>query len=307
MLALQDRDHICRATVPALAKICNITNELCEEYLTDFQQPDKYSRSQEHEGRRVERVEGGYLILNGAHYQRLLSKEDRREYIRKKVSEHRQKRRDDVNTGNQDVNTGKQAVNKSNQSKHTKTKTKTKTCSVRDLPTVETHVELPKPATSMNVDLVFTHWKETLKHPDARLTAKRQQRILQRLKEGYSVDDLRAAIDGCAKSAFHMGDNANGKVYDDIELICRSGEKVEQFKEQTAPLAIPKPQSRVGAQAKPVAVETDRVESAEMISTWNDLADAMGEPLEKLVRKSVALGQLSKDDARMILGESNAQ
>ena len=74
MLALQDKDHICRATVPALAKICNITNELCEEYLTDFQQPDKYSRSQEHEGRRIEQIEGGYRILNGEYYQQLLAR-----------------------------------------------------------------------------------------------------------------------------------------------------------------------------------------------------------------------------------------
>lgn len=93
MLALKDRDNICRATVPALAKMSDISIELAESYLEKFQQPDKYSRSTEHEGRRISPAEGGWLILNGEKYRNKLSKEDRREQVRKAVARHRAKKK----------------------------------------------------------------------------------------------------------------------------------------------------------------------------------------------------------------------
>lgn len=91
MLALKDADHVCRATVPSLAKLADISVEQCEDYLERFQQPDKYSRSQEHEGRRIEKVEDGWYILNGEKYRQKMSKEDRKEQVRKAVARHRAK------------------------------------------------------------------------------------------------------------------------------------------------------------------------------------------------------------------------
>lgn len=92
MLALKDRYNVCRATVPALAKFVGITAEETEAYLAKFQEPDKWSRSQEHEGRRIEPCEGGWLILNGEKYQDKLNAEDRREQVRAAVARHRAKR-----------------------------------------------------------------------------------------------------------------------------------------------------------------------------------------------------------------------
>ena len=89
MLALKDETNICRATVPALAKLCDITIEDCQKYLNDFQSPDEFSRSQEYEGKRIEQVEGGWLILNGQKYRDMLRGQERRDYIRQKVAEHR--------------------------------------------------------------------------------------------------------------------------------------------------------------------------------------------------------------------------
>lgn len=89
MLALKDETQVCRATVPALAKLCNISNQECEKFLEKFQAPDKYSRSQDFEGRRIEQVDGGWLILNGQKYRDMLRGQERRDYIRQKVAEHR--------------------------------------------------------------------------------------------------------------------------------------------------------------------------------------------------------------------------
>lgn len=93
MLALKDREQIVRATVPALAKLANISNEECEGYLDRFQKPDKYSRSTEHEGRRIAPAEGGWLIINGEKYRDKLNSEDRKEQVRQAVARHRAKRK----------------------------------------------------------------------------------------------------------------------------------------------------------------------------------------------------------------------
>jgi hypothetical protein len=97
ILALKDEFNICRATVPALAKLCNITNDECEKYLQLFQSPDKYSRSQDNDGRRIEQIDGGWLVLNGEKYRNMLRGQERRDYIRQKVAEHRERVNSSVN------------------------------------------------------------------------------------------------------------------------------------------------------------------------------------------------------------------
>lgn len=94
ILALKDRDHVCRATVPALANLSGITIEECEQWLEKFEAPDKYSRSQENEGRRIEPVDGGWRVMNGEKYQERMSSEDRKEQVRLAVARHRQKAKD---------------------------------------------------------------------------------------------------------------------------------------------------------------------------------------------------------------------
>lgn len=79
---------------------------------------------------------------------------------------------------------------------------------------------------------VFDFWKQTFgKTGTVKLTAKRKKNIHARLKEGYSLEDIKAAIVGCSNSEFHMGKNQDCKIYDDIELICRNGEKLESFRD----------------------------------------------------------------------------
>lgn len=78
---------------------------------------------------------------------------------------------------------------------------------------------------------VFNYWKEVMGKPRAKLNAKRKKAIQDRIKEGYEWEDFKAAIDGCKNSSFHMGQNGRSKPYNDIELICRDGVKLEQFTE----------------------------------------------------------------------------
>ena len=91
MLALADRFGFVSASVPGLASLARISKDKCEEALTTLSSPDSYSRSTAHEGRRIEKVEGGWNLLNYETYRRKLSAEERREYNAMKQREHREK------------------------------------------------------------------------------------------------------------------------------------------------------------------------------------------------------------------------
>ena len=77
---------------------------------------------------------------------------------------------------------------------------------------------------------VFDYWCEVMgKSGNAKLTTKRKNAVIKRLAEGYTVEHIKQAIDGCKRSPFHMGQNENKTVYDDLELICRDGGNLEKF------------------------------------------------------------------------------
>jgi len=89
MLAMADRNGEVQASMPGLAKRAGITLAQCESGLNFLLSPDRYSRTPDHEGRRVAPVDGGWQLLNHGKYRALLSAEERREYNRRKQAEYR--------------------------------------------------------------------------------------------------------------------------------------------------------------------------------------------------------------------------
>ena len=90
MLAMADRYGIVEGSVPGLADFARVSVEDCRAALVKLAAPDPDSRSQNHEGRRIIAVEGGWQILNHDTYRRKLSADERREYQRQKQREYRQ-------------------------------------------------------------------------------------------------------------------------------------------------------------------------------------------------------------------------
>ena len=84
---------------------------------------------------------------------------------------------------------------------------------------------------SDDVSVVFDAWvAATGRNPTrTKLTAQRRSRVRARLSEGYSVGDLVAAVQGVARSPFHMGDNDRRQRFDDLTLVLRDGGQVEKF------------------------------------------------------------------------------
>ena len=58
---------------------------------------------------------------------------------------------------------------------------------------------------------------------------KRRRAVESRLKDGYPLSTILAAIDGCKVSPFNQGENDRHQKYDDLELICRDAKHVEDF------------------------------------------------------------------------------
>jgi hypothetical protein len=103
---------------------------------------------------------------------------------------------------------------------------------------------------------VFDHWRLVMNHPGAKFTSERRRKVLGRLKDGYSVDDLRMAIKGCKLSPHHSGKNPTSTIYDDLELICRDGKRVEMFMREARQRE--KPESRLSSAGQQTAQALQR-------------------------------------------------
>lgn len=93
MLAMADREGRVDAAVPGLADRAKVSLPECIAALKLLSEPDQWSRSSENEGRRIQAVDGGWIILNHGKYRAKLSLEERRAYLAKKQAEYRAKKK----------------------------------------------------------------------------------------------------------------------------------------------------------------------------------------------------------------------
>lgn len=94
---------------------------------------------------------------------------------------------------------------------------------------------------TIEVAEVFDYWRDRCNHPNAKLTPDRSRKVRARLREGYTVQQLRQAIDGAAVGAFV---NEAGQRFDALDLICRNGSKVEDFIGRATARPAPRPGRR---------------------------------------------------------------
>jgi hypothetical protein len=90
MMAMADRDGVVEASVPGLVDRARVTRRYVEKALGMFMAPDPDSRTELYEGRRIEKVTGGWRLLNYEYYRALQDAEDRRD----KAAARQQRRRD---------------------------------------------------------------------------------------------------------------------------------------------------------------------------------------------------------------------
>lgn len=78
MLAKSDKDGYVWASVSGLAHAARVTDEECRVALGKFMEPDPDSRSDDYDGRRVEKVDRGWLLLNKSRFRDMRDEDERR-------------------------------------------------------------------------------------------------------------------------------------------------------------------------------------------------------------------------------------
>jgi len=89
LLAMAGKNGVAEGSVPGLADFARVSVEGTRRALVKLSSPDPDSRTHENDGRRIEAVDGGWLLLNHAKYRAKLSEEERREYQRLWQAKHR--------------------------------------------------------------------------------------------------------------------------------------------------------------------------------------------------------------------------
>lgn len=93
MLAMADEYGIVYASVTGLARRAAVSDSACRKALKALASPDGESRTETHEGRRIEALEGGWRLLNYQKYRELRTRKQMADAIRQ--SRHRHKQRDE--------------------------------------------------------------------------------------------------------------------------------------------------------------------------------------------------------------------
>jgi len=91
MLAMADQNGKVDASIPGLANYARVSIAATEKALALFLAPDRYSRTEEEEGRRIEKVDGGWRLLNYFKYRESRDPEKRRKQNREAQARYRSK------------------------------------------------------------------------------------------------------------------------------------------------------------------------------------------------------------------------
>ena len=89
MLAIKDLDHVVRRNEYQLMKRANISAEEVKEAIKILESPDGRRPGQLYDGRRIQRVEDGWIVLNGQFYEEQMRAISRRFYKARKQREYR--------------------------------------------------------------------------------------------------------------------------------------------------------------------------------------------------------------------------
>lgn len=92
LLASMDQDGYCHfSALENLAARAHVSLAKARRAVECFEAPDPNSENLANEGRRIERVPGGYLVLNAVHYRNKFTREIEREQTRLRVEKYRKR------------------------------------------------------------------------------------------------------------------------------------------------------------------------------------------------------------------------
>ncbi len=102
-----------------------------------------------------------------------------------------------------------------------------------------------------------------------------RRKAIERALEWYEVDTLLMAVEGCASSRWHGGDNDRGRSYNDVGFIVHNEERIERFAAMGEALRLrdaAAQRAAVQAAAEPEPPAADEAQAAAQRARLADLA-----------------------------------
>jgi hypothetical protein len=94
LLASMDQDGMCCfASVLNLARRANVSTEEATHAVKVLESPDPHSSDPDNEGRRIERVPGGWIVLNSRKYRAIVNANESRRLAAERAQRHRDKKK----------------------------------------------------------------------------------------------------------------------------------------------------------------------------------------------------------------------
>jgi hypothetical protein len=133
------------------------------------------------------------------------------------------------------------------------------------------------PNSNAAVERVFEHWVFMLgKNPKRCALGPDRRKVISKALALYDEDTVLLAIEGCAASAWHRGENDRGGEYTDLTLILRDEAHIERFADEGEALRARLEQE----QAKPAPAASDAaavwVDPAVVLEQKRKLRDLVG-------------------------------
>ena len=210
--------------------------------------PETASRTQDHEGRRLVRIDGGYCVLNFMRYR----DRDHTAAVRSRRYRERKKERHAV-AGLQHTVASRNVTQAVSSKQEAEAKPTTTSVALarhgdgkpaRTFTAIQAHLAgilaevsdgtqqriQGEEVRTVQAELVFAYWAAKMGHEGTRLDDKRLRRLMARLRENEGdVHELLYVVDGARRDPNLQGQNARGTTYDGIETLFRDRGQVERL------------------------------------------------------------------------------
>ena len=185
IIAMDEDGFVQFASVRNLAHRARVPLEATEEAVNRLESPDPDSSDPEHEGRRIERVPGGWMVLNAGKYRAIATRESQKKGNRERVRRHRARKKAQTPC-NGDVTVGNDFV----------TPSEAEAEAEADV-TVPAHAGTPPAGAGPTATDVVEIWNNIVTAPIPKvekLTASRKRKIDARLKSYPELETWRTCI-----------------------------------------------------------------------------------------------------------------
>ena len=93
LLAMADKNGEVQGSIPGIARVAGVSLDACKAAFKAFLSPDPYSRTKDDEGRRIEEIDGGWLLINHAKYREMASRDESKEAAAKRQARARERKK----------------------------------------------------------------------------------------------------------------------------------------------------------------------------------------------------------------------